>query len=231
MNILEINTKITFNARASTDQYLPANRLIDVNNALDEIHIEILQSADGADFDDKNYTSDFPESTKDLVADQADYSLPTDLIKEKRLTVSYDGTNWYKAKPFDINESGIYLKNDYFSEEAPYYDLHDNSLNLYPTPTADVTAGLKIWMSRNMELFSSAEVTAGTKEPGFDRQFHYLIPLKASWQWLFYKLNDYTGADRIKQQIDEGIFKLKQHYSDKQRDGNMIVKAEVVDYE
>ena len=231
MNIAQIESEITFGTNTTTADFLPADRLIKVNNALDEIHIDILQAADGMDFDDKNYTSDFPESTTDLVLDQADYSNPTDLLKEKRLTISYDGTNWYKATPFDISQSGVALKDSYFSKQSPYYDLHDNSITVYPTPDANVIDGLKIWMSRNMGLFTAGDVSTGTKEPGFDRQFHKLIPLKVIWDWNFYKVKDYGEADRIMQQIQILSDKLKQHYSDKQQDDTMSLNATEVNYD
>lgn len=232
MNTADIDLKITFYTNADTNNYLPADRLIDINSALDDTHIMILQSADGADFDDKNYTSDFPESTTNLEANQADYSIPTDLIKEKRLTISYDGTNWYKARPFDINESNIALKDSFFTEANPYYDLHDNSIQIYPTPKADVTAGLKIWMSRNMELFTSDDMTTGTKEPGFDRQFHKIIPLKVAYDWVLAKTpNDANKLTGLGNKIMEYEQRLKQHYSDKQRDNNMTIKPAYSDYD
>jgi len=231
MNIADINSKITFNTNADTSVYLPADRLIDINNAVDDTHIMILQAQDGDDFDDNNYTSEFPILTTGLVEDQADYSLPDELVKIKRVTAMYDGTNTYKATPFDISQSGQALKDSYFTSQSPYYDLHDNSVELYPTPTANVAKGLRIWISRQMELYTTAQVTAGTKSPGFDRQFHNIVPLKASWNWLFYKVKDYNQADRIKQQIDEMEVRIKQHYSDKQKDDNMTMTAIDSDYD
>ena len=231
MNIEDINAKITFNTNATTSEYLPADRLIDINNAIDETHIEILQAQDGDDFDDKNYTNDFPILITDLVADQADYSMPDEMTKEKRLKINYNGDRWYKATPFDINQVGVALEDSFFSKTAPYYDLHDNSIEIYPTPTNDFIGGLQVWISRQMALYSTAEVDAGTKSPGFDRQFHELIPLKASWQWMFYKVKDYSGADRIKQQIDEKVAKMKQHYSDKQQDDNMTIMPAPINYD
>jgi len=231
MNIAQIDTDITFNTGASISEFTAADRLIKINNVIDDLHIQILQSQDGADFDDKNYTDSFPVETTDLVADQADYAMPAEMVKEKRLKISYDGTNWYKLTPFDINKVGVALKNDYFSVQAPYYDLHDNSIEIYPTPTENVTAGLQIWISRQMALYTSAEVTTGTKSPGFDRQFHKLVPLKVSWEWIFFKVKDYAKADRLKLEIEKLELKLKQHYSDKQRDGNINARAEYVNYE
>lgn len=231
MNIANIDSRITFWTGDSTGEFTDADRLLSINKAVDDIHIMILQAQDGDDFDDKNYTTEFPIKTTTLEANKADYTLPTDLVKMKRLTISYDGTNYYKMTPFDISQAGQAIKSSYFSETSPYYDLHDNSVEVYPTPTADVVKGLKIWISREMALYTTVEVSAGTKSPGFDRQFHYLVPLKASWSWLFYKTKDYAGADRIKQQIDEGEQRLKQHYSDKQRDDNMTIVPAPVDYD
>ncbi len=229
MTIEEINTRITFYTNASTTNYTAPNRLIAVNSAVDQTHMEILEAQDGDDFDDKNYTSDFPVSTTDLVANQRDYTVPTEAIKEKRLVVTYDGTNWYKATPFDVNQSGSVLKDSDFNVQSPYYDLHDNSVDLWPKPTAAVTGGLKIWVSRAMELYTAAQVSTGTKSPGFDRQWHELIPLKASYDWLFFKVKDYAQADRIQLKIDTLTAKMKKAYSDKQRDDNMVMTPMGID--
>jgi len=234
MTIDDINSEITFNTNADTTTFLPADRLIKVNKAQDEVHIMILQSQDEWDFDDKNYTSDFPVLTTDLKAGQQDYSLPIEAIKEKRVELNLDSTTFKKAEPIDINEisdgtSTTDIANS-FSTASPFYDLGYNSLRTYPIPTVDVTKGLKIWIDRNMSLFTSGDVSTGTREPGFDRQFHQLIPLKVSWDFLFFKIKDYSGADRVKQVIDEQEFKLKKHYGSKQKDRKYAMGASAVDY-
>ena len=49
---------------------------------------------------------------------------------------------------------------------------------LYPAPaTANVTltAGLKVFYLRTADIFTSAQVTTGTKEPGFPSPWHDLL--------------------------------------------------------
>jgi len=230
MTLSEITTKVnSLTHTTPTISYLAANRLIDLNNAQDEIQMAILRAQDGDDFDDKNYTDNFPIKTADLVADQRDYTLPTDMIKFKRLTITYDGTNWYKAMPFDIGETDEILKDANFSTQRPMYDLQDNSVKLYPAPTANVTGGLKIWVSRRAEEFTSAEVTTGTKEPGFDRAYHKIIPYKMALEFAYENLPEKVGM--FEQKITVMIAEMQRDYSNKQKDGNMIVKAGYVNYE
>lgn len=232
MNIADINRRVNFYTNTDTTEYEAEDRLIATNKAVDDTHIMILQAMDGDDFDDKNYTDNFPIKPTDIVSGQSDYSLPSDLVKIKRVTISYDGNNIYKATPFDINQSGVALKDSYFNVQSPFYDLHDNSIEIYPEPTQDVTNGLQIWISRQMALFTSAEVTTGTKEPGFDRQFHEIIPLKVSYDWVLAKTpEDSNKLTSLGNKIAEYEQRIKQHYSDKQKDDNMTIVAGTIDYD
>jgi len=230
MTIADIMTKVdALTHTTDTNGYLAANRLIDLNNAQDELQMDILRAMDGDDFDDKNYTSNFPIRPADLVADQRDYTLPTDMIKFKRLTISYDGTNWYKATPFDIGESGEVIKDANFSKEAPMYDLQYNSVKIYPTPTENVTDGFKVWISRQMMLFTSSDVSTGTREPGIDRSYHKIIPYKMALEFAYENLPEKIVT--FEQKIAMMVNDMQEDYSDKQRDDNMIAKAGYVNYE
>ena len=229
MTIEEINTKVdALTHTTPTTGYLAANRLIDLNNAQDEVHMEILKAVDGKDFDDLNYTDNFPIRPTSLKKNQRDYTLPTNAIKIKRVTISYDGVNWYKATPFDINESGTVLKDSLFSVKSPRYDLLDNSIKIYPAPSEDVTNGLKLWVDRQMEKFTPAQVDEGTKEPGFDRAYHKIIAYKMALEYSYENLPEKVNI--LEGKIDKMMEKMREDYSDKQIDDNSIVRAESVNY-
>ncbi|MEB3330854.1 MAG: hypothetical protein VKQ33_16655, partial [Candidatus Sericytochromatia bacterium] len=122
---------------------------------------EILSAIDGWDFKAET-------ATTNLVASQQEYVLPADILKIKRVEVTYDGTNWAKANFFDINEktgstSTTDIANE-FNTNEPYVDLMDDSLMIYPIPSSNVTAGLKIWYEKEQD-----ELTAATDEPAFAR--------------------------------------------------------------
>src|SRR3990167_8613387 len=103
------------------------------------------------------------------------YTLPTDMIRLKRVEIQYatDGT-WRPVKIFDINEASS--TNDTttiasnFSKDEPYGDLVGTTFNLYPIPDASVTGGLKWWYIAN-----PADLTATSDTPTAPAEYHRLL--------------------------------------------------------
>lgn len=219
MTLNEINSRITFYTGAGTTQYASADRVIAINKAIDDIQTMILQSQDEWDFDDTN-KADFPILTTDLVASQQSYALPMGTLKVKRLEMTYDGTNWRKVHPIDVNEIAHATDTtniaDNFSQDNPYYDLQSGQLMLYPIPDAAVTGGLKIWTERIMSAFDADDLSTGTASPGFDRQFHEMVALSVALDWAIAKGTQ--NRDILKGQLAEYEQRLKQYYGDKQLD-------------
>jgi len=247
MTLDDITKRITFYTGATggaSGQFADADRLIAINKAYNDINILILQSEDEWDFDDKNRTLNFPILTTSLTAGQQDYTLPStisgqasDISKLKRVEITYDGSNWYRANPLDINEydkavsETTNISGD-FVTTAPYYDLQYNSIFLYPIPSADSSAGLKIWVNRSLTEFTSDDLGTNptTTRPGFDRQFHDMVALKPSIDWLNVKTENFATADRLKREYQEMEVKLLNYYGSKQKDRNYMFKAEYIDY-
>jgi hypothetical protein len=233
MTLSDVQSRITFLTDANTNNFPNPDRLIAINTARDDIHLQILESQDEWDFDDKNNT-DFAILTTDLLADQSDYALPSNIIKIKRVEITYDGTNWHKAQPIDVNEDSDPTNTssiaDNYSVSEPFYDIQNNSIILYPIPSSAVTNGLKIWDDRSLTEFSLSDLTTGTSELGFDRQIDDLVPLKASYDYLLAKTNDKGKIDRIDKKIKELEDKLRKLYGSKQRDRNYSMASAFVDY-
>lgn len=151
-------------SNSNSTNYPDAQLDASINAYYDTFVSEILKSMDDWDFEGEI-------ATASLVANQQEYTFPTDILKVKRVEVSYDGTKWEVVSRFDVNERGeatdsTSVRND-FNVNEPYADLHDNSLFLYPVPTANVSGGLKIFYEKLPTLLSSA-----TDEPSFARPFH-----------------------------------------------------------
>lgn len=91
-----------------------------------------------------------PATAINLVASQSDYTLATDILKIKKVVVSYDGTNSYIAYPRDLNLD-LDLNSQDESTNEPFYTFIDQTdstevkIRLYPTPTSNVTGGLNYW--------------------------------------------------------------------------------------
>lgn len=233
MNLSDITNRITFFTGVGTTQYTNADRLIAINKAYNDIHTMILQSQDEWDFDDSNKT-DFPILQTNLMADQQDYAMPSDTLKVKRAEITYDGTNYYKLEPFDIEERGLATDTNSiagsFNVTEPKYAISAGSIFLYPIPGENVTNGLKLWIFRTVDEFTSAELTTGTAEPGFDRQFHYMISLQASYDFISKRTKDQGTADRILRDFNTMEQRLKQYYGNKQTDRVYSLRSAFVNY-
>ena len=189
MNIADIQTWARFKSDTDSTSYPDAKLLIAENIAYEEVVGKIM-GADGRwQFDDTNYT-DLPIGTTNLVSGQQDYQLSTQL---KILSVSVKDVDgiWSKLLPFDPadleSSYGPQMDKAEFMKTSGmplYYDLSGGSVFLYPAPdngvSVTLTAGLKVAFQRTASVFTSAEVTTGTKQPGFASQYHVLIPLKAA---------------------------------------------------
>lgn len=205
-----------------------------LNNWYQKIVTMILASQDEWDFDDLNY-SDYPIGTTALVAGQRDYDLPASLklLRIKRADVTYDGTNWRRVEPLDINEvsfgvGNASLEDDNFAKDKPFYDLKSNTIWLYPRADAtDVANGatLRIEFAREVDVFTTSDTT---QEPGIDEPFHEMIALGASFD--FASIKTLPNKNDIWTMLQDFEARLKQYYGKKTEDRNIVLKSAFLDY-
>lgn len=237
MIIGDINKKITSLTGVSTNSYTSAERLIDINIALHDVIVGLLSAGTDLDFDDARYT-DFAVLTTSLVAAQRDYSLPVSekILKIKRLDVTYNGTDYYKAEPIDSGTINFGLGNETkedenFAVSSPRYDWYGNSIFVYPRASAaQVASGakLRIEWQRQAKEFTAAELAAGTIVPGFEEPFHILLALIPAYEWQ--KLKDPKKAALIKNDINERFFKMQRFFASKFPDQQIIMRPVEKDY-
>ena len=205
-----------------TDAELDAS----LNTYMDIFTIDILESMDEWDFQAEI-------ATTDLVAGQQEYVFPTDILKIKRVEVTFDGTTWQLANPMDINEVGKPTDTtsiaQNFSITNPFYDLMDDSVMMYPIPSVAVTGGIKIWYEK-LQTY----LTADTDTPNFARPFHKGLCYGAAKDY-FEKYLEVKGNDtkmvNAKNNMDEIIAKMKAYYRRKNQDRAYIVMAGETDYD
>ena len=199
MNISQINTLARRLSESDTASYSDANLLVDVNNAYEEIVGELIIESAGGNwhFGDSNFTS-LPTGLFTLVNSQAEYQLTgngttginttTPLLNFLGASVKDEDGNWNVLKPitlWELLENGIdpveYFKTD---GRPQYYEKREDFLVLYPAPDNGVSvtlvSGLKVFFQRTASVFTSAEVTTGTKIPGFASPYHPLLAYKAA---------------------------------------------------
>lgn len=231
MTISEIQNQIFLLTNSTSNDFSDTDLLASVNRYYHKAVGIILRSSDSWDYDDTSNT-DFPILTANLVADQQSYTLPTDALKVKRVEVTYDGTNWYKAEPFDINSRAdatdtTSLSNDFTTSE-PFYDIQYGSVFLYPIPTANSTAGLKLWITRSITEFTSGDLSTGTKEPSIDVLWHEYLALGPAYEFGLSK--GMAHVRHLKDELLEVEQKMMNYYGNKMTDTNMSLQSGYVNY-
>lgn len=184
MQISDIVARIYRNTKTNASSYPAADMLIDINTALNHVVSKINQCDDRWQWDDTNQT-DLPIATTATVSGQKDYSLSTSHLTIDRVEIMDTAGNWTELNPIDQHDVkrealAQYLKTPGLPIE---YDKIGSSIFLYPTPNYSQAASIKIYFTRGPAEFTSAEVSTGNKQPGFNTLFHDLIPLWVSYDY------------------------------------------------
>lgn len=232
MTLGEINTKVFALTHTDIGSYADANMLIDINLSYQKTVSMIFESQDDTNFDDLRNTT-YPIKTVPLAAGQRDYSIPVSeqVLKIKRVDVSYDGTNFYRATPFDngvptwgfgnaTNEDANMIK------QAPRYSTQYNSLFLYPLPQATDAIGtgavMRVEWERAMIPFSQtadyngSTMSTSTSIPGFDLPFHPILAYGAAYE--FANANNLPQLQNIKQDLLDWETRIRIAYGKKDLD-------------
>jgi hypothetical protein len=217
MTISDINNKVYFLTKTNSTALAAADLLILVNNAYERIASLIMQSDGRWQWDDSNQT-DLPIATTSLVADQNDYSLAVTHLQIERVEVKNSDGIWGVVDPIDRSDIGDMPLNEYFKNSGipDKYDILGSSIFLWPAPNYSQSASLRIYFKRAPALFTSTEVTTGTKVPGFNSLYHDLIPLWASYDYAL--ANGLPNANQLLQEIVRKEDALKKDFSFRQPD-------------
>lgn len=188
MTISDIVNRVYFLTKTNSSSYVAADMLISINMAYNRVVSLILQSDGRWQWDDDNQT-DLPIATTALVASQQDYTIAASHLKILRVEIKGDGATYFtKLDPLDSGD-GEYIVDNVTTGPPQCYDIVGSSIFLYPIPNYSQSASLKVYFQRGPTEFSSAEVSTGTKVPGFNSLYHDLIPL-----WVAY---DYAVANGL----------------------------------
>lgn len=177
----------------------------------------IYEASSTFQFDDTNLTT-HPIVTATLVAGQADYQLPTDLLKLERVSVKDSNGNYHVLRPIDIATITEDLDEFMETDGMPiYYDLIGGSLFLYPAPAASsvtTSEGLKIHFLREVDVFSASDTT---QQPGFVEPFHQILSYGAAYDF-FVQHGDRERAQSTRTEIEALKQDLQGFYSARNRE-------------
>jgi len=229
MTITDIHNKIYFLTKTNSTSLPADTALMLINNAYDRVVSLIMQTDGRWEWDDTNQT-DFPIATTAIVATQQDYTLAATHLSILRVELKNTDGKWIVLKPIDQSQLPDVNLDQYFGESGipVYYDKLGASVLLYPTPNFSQAASLKINFQRPASLFTSGEVTTGTKQPGFNSLFHDLIPLWASYDYAI--ANGLKNANQIMLEIQRKEHALKEDYAFRSQDERNVMTSKKINY-
>ena len=169
-----------------------------INDRYGLVANKIWKTTGDWEYDDTNQTT-LPVATTDLVADQQDYGLPSSAQKLERVEIKNQDGDYIIIRPIDKSQIENQAMSEFYETAGTpvYYDVVGRSLLLYPKPGTGyvtLTAGLKIYVSRDVVQFNS---TATTQEPGLAANFHRLLPLGACIDYAVGKSMDSVAKNCI----------------------------------
>lgn len=221
MQIQDIVNSVYFRTKTNSSSFLAADMLLYINNAYDRV-VSLIMSADSKwQWDDTNQT-DLPIATAALISGQQDYALATSHLTIDRVEVlDSSGTTFRRLFQIDQQQlkqgSSLALDEYQSSNGLPNeYDVVGNSIFLYPTPNYALADALKVYFTRAGTLYTTAEVTTGTKVPGFISLFHDLVPLWVSYNYAI--ANNQGTANGFFIEIQRLEKELEDFYGQRDRD-------------
>ena len=215
-----------------------AQWLASINLALDKA-FHIIFKADGRwQFDDSGHTT-YPILTGNLVDGQRDYSFTADsdsnlILDIQRVFVRTSSTNpYYEIFPIDVQSAPESQISSYVdglnTEGVPYtYDKTATGIFLDPIPNANVSAGLKLYISREGSYFTSSDVTTQTKKPGFAGLYHEYLVLEPCYRYA--RANILTQQETFKRDVLELEKKIEDFYGRRDKHQRPIMTHKKIKY-
>jgi len=201
---------------ANSVSYAKAHIVRACNFAMDRVTQLIMKNDRNWEWDDINQ-DDLPIATTTLVASQRDYGISASHLTIIKVRVKDSGGLYWTLSPIKRRDISDTLDEE--SDGLPrHYAKLGSSLLLYPKPAAasvTLVKGLEIQFQRPASYFT---VDSTTDEPGFATQFHRLIPLYASRDWLLVN-GDQSRIARVELEIARLEAELEKFYARRADDG------------
>lgn len=167
-------------------------------------------------------------SYSSLVANQQEYSLPTDLFKLRRVEINYDITNtdsvFQRVAPITSVDAirtrlGETNLGPGISRNPLYYVL-GSLVGLLPIPTTAATNGLKFWYIPYLSDLSSDSSTIDIPYP--DRYWHIIAEGAAADAYRFGE-QDSQEADKFDLKFNAGILLMQEELEDRVAEDSKFV--------
>lgn len=212
--------------RITNNPTLLAQWTADVNLALDGV-LALIFLADGRwQFDDANHVT-YPTLTTNLVTSQRNYDFTEDtegnLLLDIRRVYILNNSVYEEIFPVDeLGETGFYSGQNLTG--VPYrYGKKADGIFLDPIPTSNITAGLKVEVSREGSYFATDSTT---KKPGFDGRFHEYLALRPSFEYA--SVNGLSNVRELESRMIAMENGIKKAYSRRAKDEQNVLSPEPI---
>lgn len=188
MTITEILSSIqrhTSSQNTTSSSYTSADKLTDINNALNMFMLRAIKAEGKWQVDDSGQ-SDYPIITTTITAGQQDYSFLTDatgnqILDIYKVRITNDGTNWTTLRQVDLQTGDDYDLNSTVQSIPSKYRLTANGIFLIDIPNFTRSGALEIYINRTPVYFTSGDVSTGTKKPGIPWTLHEYLAIRPSY--------------------------------------------------
>jgi len=201
MQLSNLQTKARFLTNTTSTDYSDTNLNRSLNDYYHQLFVLIMKT-----MGEWEVNGDY--ATTNLVASQDEYPLDSTYLTLKRVEINTTGNtnSWTIAPIIDLKEIKTAISNTE-SRVYPCIELFDNSIFVRPTPDTNVTAGLKIWFTKEF-----TELSGSTDEPITPEFTHLYLIHGAGLDWAVSKgMND--KATTFSQLLLGDVKQIQDYYS------------------
>lgn len=203
-----------------------------INSALDRFFSIAIQASGTWQLDDSNH-SDYPIIKTNLVSGQRDYSFTVDgnsnlILDVYKVAVlpSATATLFQELTPFDEFEhrdNDIITENTVTGTPSGYAKLA-NAIHLDVPTNYNATNGMKVYINREADYFTSSDTT---QKPGVPGLFHDYFFLEPAMAYARINLSDsqYTKLARTVAQMEADI---KEYFNRREKDLVPVMRGEEI---
>lgn len=231
LNCTQIQSLIDRNCKSDSSSYPVADKIADMNMALDRALSLIFKACGTWQFDDSNH-SDYPIIMTNLVSGRRDYSFTTDeqgnlILDIYRVMVKNQDGIYDDIYPVDQqSDNGVssFYDGRNTTGTVTRYDKTANGIFLDAIPNYSQTNGIKVFINREASYFTTADTT---KKPGFAGLFHEYVALRPSFQYAY--RNGLSNTKALQSEMEKMESSLKSYYRDRSKDEAPIITTERIE--
>lgn len=165
----------------------------------------------------------------DIQANQEAYTIPSDMLRMKRLEITFDGVKYNKVHmqdPGDVQAFALDATSigNNFATSDPYAELYGNALYLRPIPSQTVTAGLRLWYIQRPALLSTTSSNISTPQ-----DYHGFLAYGVAKEIALRQGNDSLAANMFNE-WEAGIKKIEATFAPRNLDQLVDMKPLPVRY-